>query len=479
MYLIKVLITLAAAISTLKVNANESKEFNETLTIDTYIEFYKRQHSARIRNFKNRLRAFMSIYENKIELIREQERFLYYHRQFLESNLYTMEYLSGLNKHCIARYRGNVPSVTSIRQTMELCVEMAKDNSKNLLNNAQQTVDHLNEYYETTFLNAAAKIRTMKNDGLALLDDEVLKANEYVHEIKRRFDNDLESAEFQARAFTKLALNCSLSVHFDTAIALVEVKSKIQSCLKGQEFCTCKDTYACNNVKEVKPAVLSAKSIFTSNEVDSSKKSKTCILLKTETEHDLFNITRKPGQHEKPEKLPGSLSAHQIQGSQVLSSSNLPKQSFEPVTFSSSLLTQEIKKIEKPPMSLLAQESLHGSRFGQQNHDSEPARSSLLAQPSLHKSLLAKQSLPDPLLAKQSFPSSRLEKQNLLSPLPTHQTQKSKMLPSSPLTKQKKDSDSKVAGLPESDMEVAEIFWKSRFEQQRQAAESLWNSHGL
>uniref|UniRef100_A0A1A9VUU1 Uncharacterized protein n=1 Tax=Glossina austeni TaxID=7395 RepID=A0A1A9VUU1_GLOAU len=486
MYLIKILITLAAAISTLKVNANGSKELNETLTIDTYIEFYKRQHSARIRNFKNRLRAFMSVYENKIELIREQERFLYRHMQFLESNLYTMEYLSGLNKYCIARYRGNVPSVTSIKQTMQLCVEMAKDNAKNLLNDAQRTIDHLNEYYETTFLNAAAKIRNLRNDGLALLDDDVLKANEYAFEIKRRFDNDLESAECQARTFTRLALNCSLSVHFDTAIALVEVKSKIQSCLKGQEFCTCKDTYACNNVKEVNVDVLNAKSIFTSNEVDSIKKSKTCLLLKAETdltEHDLINITRKAGEDEKPEKSPASLFAHQIQGSRVLSSS-----SFEPVTFPSSLRTQEIKEIEKSPMSLLAQKSVPGSRFGQQSHDSQTVPSSLLAQSSLHKPLLAKQSLPDPLVAKQSFrsssltkqpfPSSRLETRNLLSPLPTHQTQESEMLPNSPLTQQKKDSGSKDVDLPESDTEVDEIFWKSKFERQRQAAESLWNSHG-
>lgn len=170
----------------------------------------------------------------------------------------------------------------------------------------------------------------------------------------------------------------------------------------------------------------------------------------------------------------------------MLASSNRPKQSFEPVTLPSSVLTQEIKAIEKSPTSLLAQASLPGSRFGQQSQHSETVRSSLLAQPSLHKSLLAKQSLSAPLLAqqssrssllaKESFPSSRLETQNLLSPLPTHQTA---MLPNSPLTQQKKDSDSMVEDLPESDKEVSEIFWKSRFEQQRQAAESLWNSHGL
>uniref|UniRef100_A0A1A9X172 Protein TsetseEP domain-containing protein n=1 Tax=Glossina brevipalpis TaxID=37001 RepID=A0A1A9X172_9MUSC len=418
MSFIKILIAVAATISTLKVYAGKSKYNNETLTIDSYIEFYKRQHSAKIRNFKTRLQTFLGLYEHNFEIIQQQGRFLHQHMQFLEHNLYPMEYLSRINKHCIARYHGSIPSITTFKDTMELCVEMAKVSSKNLLDKAQRCIDQLKEYYDTIFLSAAANIRNVKDNAMMLLDNEVLKANEYTFETKNRFDNELQSAEYLAGTFIKFALNCSLSVHFNAAFALVEVKSKIQSCLRGHEFCACKDSYACNNVREVNATVLNAKIIVSSNDVDSGNKSKTCILLKTETKPILINITRNTATQKRFEE--------QNQGAGPLPSSLFTQQTLGSEKHPSSLVAEQIQANQILPSAVFAQQRIPRTLIETQmfpNSLTEQTLSTpLLERQMFPISLGTKQMPPSTLFAQQNLPSSSLVQQAFSNSLLSQQT---------------------------------------------------------
>uniref|UniRef100_A0A1A9X171 Protein TsetseEP domain-containing protein n=1 Tax=Glossina brevipalpis TaxID=37001 RepID=A0A1A9X171_9MUSC len=268
-----------------EITVDNSTSGNTSVSLEDYVESYRRQFTTYIEDHNNRVDALHKLYEKNLESVEIQKQFLLDRIRQAEEHLFPLELLNSQSKKCVSKYRNEMPNSGRAQSDISECLEAARYQLKEIGADPRRTVKILENYYSKIFEESATNCLAEVNTPFKCVEEEILSANEFTINNNLKFDEEMDNSEHQARTHIKAVFNCSFVIHFQTAMAIAEAKVNIELCMKSEDnYCACQDGHTCENLQHVRPSELNSENITISNSLYG--KSKSCLLLAASPEEE-------------------------------------------------------------------------------------------------------------------------------------------------------------------------------------------------
>uniref|UniRef100_A0A1A9VUU2 Protein TsetseEP domain-containing protein n=1 Tax=Glossina austeni TaxID=7395 RepID=A0A1A9VUU2_GLOAU len=284
-----IIIILIAALAKLTLGVDVVTQIANTTAggtnvhLEDYIESYRRQFTANLDDYNNRIDALHKLFERNLETVEIQKHLLLDRIRQTDEGLFPLELLNVQNKKCVSKHRNEIPSSAGTQDDISKCLETAKYQLRDIGTEPRQLLKALNNYYSNNFEKSISSCLAEANTPFTCVEGEILKANEFTINHNLKFNEEMDNSEHYARAHIKAALNCSFVIHFQAAMSIAETKLNIDLCMKSEDnYCMCKEGYTCNNLQRVPLSDLNSENIAIANPLYGT--SNTCLMLTASSE---------------------------------------------------------------------------------------------------------------------------------------------------------------------------------------------------
>ncbi|XP_037816593.1 uncharacterized protein LOC119606981 [Lucilia sericata] len=205
--------------------------------IDEYINQNRQKYANMLQDYNNRLNIFQKVYNARLDGIGIQQNMLTDSMLQNEGNLNSLEGSNESTKECVIKYRSTLPTVADTKTSILSCVNIAKNQYSNLLNEPENTKMYLIGYYYGYF---DIKLRDCSEN----LDNTSVNYNDCVTSVintsnifttsnQNNFDTQMSAADQSSIVIIKTAFDCSFQIEKRTISLIVEVNNLISKCQLG------------------------------------------------------------------------------------------------------------------------------------------------------------------------------------------------------------------------------------------------------
>ncbi|EDW09671.1 uncharacterized protein LOC6579863 [Drosophila mojavensis] len=214
---------------------------NLTIYLEDYIIQNQRQNDARLAQIENELDTVRSTFSSGLRAISIQADQMELKLEEVKARLDPIELIDSWHKQCVQNYSGTIPSITSVRTTLNSCSSSAQGNLNSILSNSQNTFNSLKNYYNNNAKKlltdcAKAHIESLTN-YTACVKNAISTVNTYTISNQKSFNTYMQQAKCAADIRINQAWECAFTSIYSTVSAVSTAVRLIDDCIFNQLAC--------------------------------------------------------------------------------------------------------------------------------------------------------------------------------------------------------------------------------------------------
>lgn len=171
-----------AAQSSVAVNGDGVELWNVTTKTEDYILENRRQYNATLQSYLDEINAIKKNLDDELLVLDKQKAALLNSIQETNEKLNPLEVLSLPTKHCVQKYRAELPYANIVKNKIENCITNARSYATNIVISPNNYYNSLNSYYNNDLrsnLNTCAKSHANPSLNYTLCVTTVVSGRRY------------------------------------------------------------------------------------------------------------------------------------------------------------------------------------------------------------------------------------------------------------------------------------------------------------
>ncbi|XP_023301251.2 uncharacterized protein LOC111683414 [Lucilia cuprina] len=202
--------------------------------IDDYINQNRQKYANMLQDYNNRLKTFHDVYQARLDGIYIQQEMLTDSMLQNEEHLNTLENSNDSTKECVTKYRSTIPTVADTKTSILSCINYAKNQHSNLLNDPENTKIYLIGYYYGYFDKRLRDCSEIFDNTSVNYNDCVTSvvndSNIFTTSNQNNFATQIDAAVHSSIVIIKAAFDCSFQIEKRTISLIVDVNNLINKC---------------------------------------------------------------------------------------------------------------------------------------------------------------------------------------------------------------------------------------------------------
>lgn len=155
--------------------ANTTTAGGTNVHLEDYIESYRRQFSANLDDYNDRIDALLKLFEKNLETVEIQKHLLLDRIRQTDERLFPLELLNVESKECVSKHRNDMPSSATTQDDISECLKTAKYQLRDIGTEPRQLLKALNNYYSNNFEKSISSCLANVNTPFTCIEKEVSK----------------------------------------------------------------------------------------------------------------------------------------------------------------------------------------------------------------------------------------------------------------------------------------------------------------
>ncbi|XP_050322293.1 uncharacterized protein LOC126754406 [Bactrocera neohumeralis] len=226
-----------AAQSPAIVNGDGIAIWNVTTKTDDYIQENRRQYNATLQSYLNEINSIKKSLEDQLLVLDKQKQLVLDTIQETNEKIDPLEVLSLPTKHCVQKYRPELPYASIVKDKIETCISSARSYATSIVSTPNSYYNSLNNYYNSDLrnsLNACAKSHANPSLNYTLCVTTVIsKANTYTITSRKNFASSIESSHCSLSSRVDVAVSCTYTQYNSVLTSIGAATRLIDECING------------------------------------------------------------------------------------------------------------------------------------------------------------------------------------------------------------------------------------------------------
>lgn len=227
--------------------------YNITTTprADLFYLHHQHQFGTNMKELEQSLVDFRAKYYARLDVIAYNVEVLETKLEEVDNKLNPLVLLDDINDYCVHKYRAKLPQIAQLTVKMKECTLKGNNAYSGLVSAAEATVRNLKSYYTSNFATAVNDCKkkhtghfTESKYTQCILTAGTNAATK-TYADTNVFENQMKAAECNADMKIREVFDCYNLQVLSTFETIGEVKTLVENCIAGHEFCpTCGDDAA-------------------------------------------------------------------------------------------------------------------------------------------------------------------------------------------------------------------------------------------
>uniref|UniRef100_A0A0A1X5U3 Plasma membrane fusion protein prm1 n=1 Tax=Zeugodacus cucurbitae TaxID=28588 RepID=A0A0A1X5U3_ZEUCU len=219
------------------VNGGDIEIWNVTTKTEDYIQENRRQYNATLQSYLDEINGIKESLDDQLLVLDKQKALVLSTIQETNEKLNPLEVLSLPTKHCVQKYRAELPYANIVKGLIESCISNARSYATSIVSTPTSYYNTLNNYYNIDLknnLNACAKSHANPSLNHTLcVTTAISKANTYTINSRKNFATSIESSHCSLSSRIDIAVSCTYTQYNAVLTSIGSATRMIDECING------------------------------------------------------------------------------------------------------------------------------------------------------------------------------------------------------------------------------------------------------